>query len=212
MTVKPEIKTYDFEWQFSGNPQIRSNTEELIYHHTYAPRDIPIQEVDRWHKERGWAGIGYHFYITGDGVIHQGRELEWVGVHTAGRNNVSIGICFAGNLDKHKLTKEQLEAGAKLTKWLMDEYPGVRLGLHNEYANKSCPGNNFSLDELKEAVENVSDLPEIQRKVNGTVLGERVDSGYIIENRTFVPIRVIAEQLGYRVDWDSEKGEYIVRE
>lgn len=75
---------------------------------------------DRWHKDRGWSGIGYHFVISNGrpyrelkkgwtpmiGNIEAGRDLDddseieehEVGAHVFGFNR-SIGICLVGKYD-----------------------------------------------------------------------------------------------------------------
>lgn len=61
------------------------------------PRHITVKDVDRWHRERGFNGIGYHFYIEGEGGIQIGRDLSVVGAHTKkGHNRDSIGVCYDG--------------------------------------------------------------------------------------------------------------------
>jgi len=68
-------------------------------------------QIDEWHKQRGWSGIGYHrvvlngcvrpaFYLVAhDGLIQEGRALEQVGAHVAGHNAHSLGICLIGQGD-----------------------------------------------------------------------------------------------------------------
>ena len=51
------------------------------------------------HLRRGWKDIGYHYYITRDGQVHEGRPLSEVGAHCKGHNQHSIGICYEGGLD-----------------------------------------------------------------------------------------------------------------
>lgn len=52
--------------------------------------------IDRWHKERGWDGIGYNFVITRDGELQLGRSLNRAGAHANGYNKTHIGICLIG--------------------------------------------------------------------------------------------------------------------
>ena len=52
------------------------------------------------HKARGFADIGYHFYITRDGELHRCRPVNQIGAHAAGWNDKSIGICYEGGLDE----------------------------------------------------------------------------------------------------------------
>lgn len=55
----------------NGSFNRRNNTDEIILHHAEASH-ASVEEVNRWHLERGWTGIGYHFYIRKDGRIYRG--------------------------------------------------------------------------------------------------------------------------------------------
>ena len=46
----------------------------------------------------GWRDIGYHFYITLEGVVYPCRPVERMGAHALGYNAHSIGICYEGGL------------------------------------------------------------------------------------------------------------------
>lgn len=48
----------------------------------------------------GWSDIGYHRYITRDGVVHHCRPLSKTGAHVKGHNTGNIGICLEGGVDK----------------------------------------------------------------------------------------------------------------
>ena len=56
------------------------------------------QTIHRWHKERGFDGIGYHYVILEDGTVENGRPEFWSGAHAKGHND-AIGICFIGDED-----------------------------------------------------------------------------------------------------------------
>lgn len=47
-------------------------------------------------------------------------------------------------------------------------------------------------------------LPTIQKRIGVIVDGEEVGGGYLIEGTSYVPVRVIAEQLGAVAEWDGE--------
>ena len=53
------------------------------------------------HLQRGFRDIGYHFYITRDGVLHHCRPVSEIGAHVRGFNRHSIGICYEGGLDEN---------------------------------------------------------------------------------------------------------------
>ena len=119
---------------------------EIIVHCTATKegQEISVADVDRWHRERGFAGIGYHFLIYLDGSIHNGRPINKAGAHCVGHNVNSIGICYVGGLDakgKPKDTRTQAQKVALLTllKRLKALYPLATIHGHREFANKDCP-------------------------------------------------------------------------
>ena len=86
-----------------------SDVDAIMVHcsATRAGQDVRASDIDKWHKERGFKCIGYHFVIDLDGTIEEGRPLTMSGAHcnTAGLsgrpyNSHSIGICVVGGLDK----------------------------------------------------------------------------------------------------------------
>lgn len=112
-----------------------------------------VKDIDAWHKQRGFKGVGYHYVILLDGTVEPGRPESEVGAHTLGQNANSIGICYIGGLDanakpKDTRTDAQREALIKLVKELKAKYPGATVHGHNEFANKACPSFNVK-DELK---------------------------------------------------------------
>ena len=52
--------------------------DEIIIHctATVEGKDYHVADVDKWHKARGWKGIGYHYLITLDGTIEKGRKED----------------------------------------------------------------------------------------------------------------------------------------
>ena len=37
--------------------------------------DIGVKEINEWHLQRGWSGIGYHYVIRRNGDLETGRDL-----------------------------------------------------------------------------------------------------------------------------------------
>lgn len=67
---------------------------------TRCDRDFSVEALRRCHLQRGFAGIGYHFYITRDGEVHVCRPANQIGAHAAGWNDKSLGICYEGGLNE----------------------------------------------------------------------------------------------------------------
>lgn len=62
-------------WNWSGGLSNRSKTDYIVLHHAAAVT-CSAADVDRWHKQNGWSGIGYHHFVRKDGDVYRGRP-EW---------------------------------------------------------------------------------------------------------------------------------------
>ena len=132
----------------NGNFTRRATTDEIILHHAEA-KHASVEEVNRWHLERGWTGIGYHFYIRKDGKVYHGRP-EWaVGAHAMGHNARAIGVCCEGSYMTETMPAAQLDALKALIRQLMGKYPGARLMRHCDVNSTDCPGKNFPWAEVQ---------------------------------------------------------------
>ena len=117
-------------------------------------RDYPVEALRADHVARGFADIGYHFYITRDGMIHRCRPVNQIGAHAAGWNDQSIGICYEGGLDENNQpadtrTYAQRCALLDLLRQLKCDYPKARIVGHYQlspYIRKTCP----CFDAIKE--------------------------------------------------------------
>ena len=102
-------------------------------------------DIDRWHKSRGWKGIGYHYVVRRDGTVETGRPLEEVGAHCQNHNKYSIGICYEGGLDAQghpcdTRTPEQVRALRQLVERYHAYFPdAVIVGHHDLNPAKPCP-------------------------------------------------------------------------
>lgn len=127
--------------------------DKIIVHCSATPegRDISADTIDKWHKERGWSGIGYHYVVSLDGTIEYGRDIQKTGAHVKGHNTGSIGICYIGGCDdkmnaKDTRTIEQKESLLLLIKTLKKMHPGAEVFGHRDFSAKECP----SFDAKKE--------------------------------------------------------------
>lgn len=122
------------------------NINKIIVHCTATKegKAFTANDITRWHKQRGFATIGYHWVVLLDGTIQQGRAEMTMGAHCKGHNANSIGICYIGGLDengksKDTRTPEQKESLLILLKELKKKYPKATIHGHREFANKDCP-------------------------------------------------------------------------
>lgn len=121
--------------------------DKIVLHHAEAI-GCTVQDIDRWHKNNGWAGIGYHYYIRKDGSIYRGRKEGWRGSHCPSANYNSIGICFEGKYDEEtSMPDAQFNAGMALISDIRSRYnSNFPLYKHGQLYPTSCPGKNFPFD------------------------------------------------------------------
>ena len=119
----------------------------LIVHCTATPagREVSLAEVDQWHRQRGWKGIGYHYLIRLDGTVEPGRPEAEIGAHCQNHNAHSLGICYVGGLDSQNRpadtrTPAQRLALRALLETLHARYPhALIVGHHLFNPSKACP-------------------------------------------------------------------------
>jgi N-acetylmuramoyl-L-alanine amidase len=114
--------------------------DEIIIHCAATPegRYFDVRDVTAWHKQRGWDGCGYHFVSLLDGTIQEGRPIGQQGIHTAGRNKGTVGVCYIGGLTKDGKTAKDTRTPAQkasllaLVKALKAKYRVARISGHNQ--------------------------------------------------------------------------------
>lgn len=146
----------------------------IIVHCSATPegKDFKLEDIDRWHRQRGWKGCGYHYVVELDGTVRTGRDESVIGAHCKNHNKHSIGVCYVGGNEtslrpcispdgkspkgegaitsskaKDTRTEAQKEALRKLIADLKRRYPKVLVLGHRDLdPQKECP----CFDVLKE--------------------------------------------------------------
>ncbi len=126
-------------------------------HHTAVPSNdggdaaARMRQMQSYHiNNLKWCDIGYHFVIAQTGKIYQGRSRsDRPGAHTLNTNAGNVGISFIANFVEQTPTNTQLDAGARITKWINATH-GVALTRtafkgHREWPGQStaCPGTSM---------------------------------------------------------------------
>lgn len=121
---------------------------------TTADMDTDIADIDRWHRQRGFAKVGYHYFIKRDGTIQRGRGIEEYGIHmdieegahVLDFNRCAIGVCLAGGLDskgraENNFTEQQFTSLITLLTKLREWFPTAIIQGHRDFPNvtKDCP-------------------------------------------------------------------------
>lgn len=156
-----------------------------IFIHCSASAYGEVLTLDRWHKGRGWSGIGYHYVILNgkpfpdvsyfsylDGEIQPGRHFDddpifspdEVGAHVAGRNGESIGICLVG---VDKFTDAQL-SNSKFLLWNLLDMLALTVDdvfghYEDPHTHKTCP--NIPMDAFREFLRSNIDIKSLQKNI-----------------------------------------------
>jgi N-acetylmuramoyl-L-alanine amidase len=122
---------------------------KIVIHCADTPRGVEFDSLDikKWHLERGFSDIGYHYVILLDGTIELGRCLKKQGAHARGVNKSSIGICYIGGKDETMTnsldtrTEKQKESLLLLLKTLKKMFRTAEILGHYQAVetDKACP-------------------------------------------------------------------------
>ncbi len=143
-----------------------ADIDSIVIHCTASRegQDVRASDIDKMHKERGFAMIGYNYVVDLDGTVEVGRPLSRDGAHcntagTSGKayNKHSIGIVYVGGLDRNGKAKDtrtyaQKKALVKLVYRLMDEYPKIKevIGHRDASPDKNGDGQITANEWIKQ--------------------------------------------------------------
>ena len=119
----------------------------IIVHCSATPegKDFRLEDIDRWHRQRGWKGCGYHYVIELDGTVRRGRDESAIGAHCKSHNRHSIGVCYIGGTTADgqaadTRTEAQKTSLRTLLADLQRRYPhALVVGHHDLDPQKACP-------------------------------------------------------------------------
>jgi N-acetylmuramoyl-L-alanine amidase len=80
-----------------------------IFIHCSATREgvvLRAADIEKMHRARGWAAIGYHRVHGLDGVVEQGRPDLVPGAGVFGHNLYALHIVYIGGLDRNGKAKD----------------------------------------------------------------------------------------------------------
>lgn len=140
-TMTPKYALMDQDWNYHTI---------AIHHSGNGGAKIPTEIESKHMSSKGWYDVGYHFMITPDGKIYEGRHLTFKGSHVNKANTGKIGILVMGDF-QHQLwdwdddpTKKQLSSLNSLILTLKSAFPTIsKLGGHRDYNATACPGDEL---------------------------------------------------------------------
>ncbi len=134
----------------------------ILVHHTAGPvnarRDIFYKmrslqaysqksaTLGNGRKRAAWADVPYHFYISADGAVAEGRDVKFSGdTNTNYDPTGHIQVVLEGNFEKTRPTPDQWAALEALVAGLAKKWkvPAAEIRPHKQVAATLCPGRNF---------------------------------------------------------------------
>ena len=107
--------------------------DTIVIHCSATREDATLtpRQLDQMHRQRGFDGCGYHYYVRRDGTICTMRPMERMGAHAKGHNATSVGVCYEGGLNANgqaadTRTEWQKYSLRTLVKVLKQKYPGIK--------------------------------------------------------------------------------------
>ena len=151
------MKIIETNWKWNSSMSTRGSTDYIALHHAAAVT-CSAQDIDNWHKNNGWSGIGYHYFVRKNGSIYRGRP-EWaLGAHVSGMNICSLGICAEGDYDKEQTMPDaQKSAIIALIKDVKSRYPNAKVVGHRDIGSSDCPGKYYPMSEMINYFNNESE-------------------------------------------------------
>jgi hypothetical protein len=131
-------------WRVYAEP-LNQILRTLVVHHSAVLLSDGPREIQGMHFRRGFADIGYHFLVSADGQMFEGRPLNVRGAHTARHNTGAVGVCLLGNFEVIQPTPAQLQSLHDLGRALRDVIGITHLAGHRDFPAQAtlCPGKNL---------------------------------------------------------------------
>lgn len=141
-----------------------SSKYRIAVHHTVTPPTYAgtyaarVRQIQSFHMDgRGYCDVAYHFLVTTDGRMWEGRPVQLLGAHVGGNNTGNVGVAFigcfqpgaCGNMGPTTPPEVMVEGGAKLIRQIASRYGISRSSStvkgHRDHSGQStsCPGNNL---------------------------------------------------------------------
>jgi hypothetical protein len=115
-----------------------------------------LRRLQQWsRRERVWVDVPYHFVIAPDGVVYEGRSLEWAGdSNTAYLTAGQVQVMLLGNFQEQEPSAAQLLSATRLLAKLMVTYslgPQTIVAHRHHTTQTVCPGQNLMavFDDLR---------------------------------------------------------------
>lgn len=144
----PPVRSLELDWDY----------DSIVVHYTgheNLTTPMAIQKFDTDHQH--WDDISYHYAISSQGQIYEGRELVFKGSHVRLQNTHKIGIVCMGDFDAgiysylrghgyhgDPIMRVMISSLRRLSQILISNFPIRFFGGHKEFGDSyTCPGSEL---------------------------------------------------------------------
>lgn len=184
-------------------------------HHTAEPNKRnykgleTIKNIYQYHtKTRGWSDIGYHWLISPEGTIWVGRDPNRDPASITNYNKGALAIALIGNFDTEILEEPQKITAIELTKFLLSTFQleaEKSIFFHKEKSATACPGKNIKKEDFLSWLKKEKELLDVQIRPIEIKRKGKTYKGYLFDNKAYVEVRELIEDLGGKVQWVDNK-------
>jgi hypothetical protein len=140
----------------------RHSPNRITIHHTASRQrhDVSLQDKMRslqkfsqnssklanGDQKLSWPDVPYHFYVSVDGQIAEGRNINFVGdTNTDYDPTGHVLLVLEGSFDEEQPSSMQLDSLRCLVRWVGVNWhiPTNTIKGHKDYASTACPGKNL---------------------------------------------------------------------
>lgn len=134
----------------------RENTLYLIVDHTGTTSTInlDVTSINNSDRAKSFFGIRYHYVITRDGELQEGRTLDRVSPLTGVLDKDAVTLCLVGGKDlegnpEDNFTVEQKQALRELITVLRSSHPDIEVLGRREVKRQRTSGPALDLDPFR---------------------------------------------------------------
>jgi len=151
-SIPPQIASSTKAGGASSRARIPHKITMITLHHAgdpkpMTPKDDPVkklQGLQSWGlKDKNWWDVPYHFMISLDGTIYEGRDWHFLGETNTKYNQTGhLLIMVMGNYEIQQPNEAQIKAITDLMAWGVQEFnvPLDKIYGHRDLAETDCPG------------------------------------------------------------------------
>lgn len=149
--------TYKLNPTHNLKPLNLDKIQYIVIHHTDSS-SATWEDINKWHKEKGWDCAGYNAFINKKGEIYILRG-DNIGAQCLNYNSTSYGIALEGNFENEFPTEEQYNTLINYIISIKHKFKFLKTIVPHSYLfDTTCPGKNFNMIRILSEFDQREDI------------------------------------------------------